>query len=489
MMTWLPGGVAEVWIVASALAVLAGAAFAIPGITRVFLLAQVLYWSMSYIARPVLLLVVAPQPQFGDNVADPRLYSIGYDLGIAHALRPVAFGMWFYALLVAAFALWVRLRPNMWAFLTRPLTGNRNLILTMWVCYGIGSAARLSAWASGVAGSAGETQSSNPVLDLVGFFAAVGALGLIVYVDSPRRWVTVAVICGLSAGELLWSVLSESKTPVLGAALAIAVRFAAQGWNWRKTVGILVIAVLGVGGFGWLQSFKATPEDRLAATMVDAAYPASVRPYLSIFRRFDLLEAATDTYYLAGEHWLTPGLYLSTGLKSLIPSQLLGAEKLQSGTAWAQQVRGVSVDMTDISVSLAEGNVNEGYAVAGYPGIVFVMTATFALLVFGVYSLGSGRIVLIVAVGMAIVEYPILFERGYLGIMENLGKTLQAGIAVWIIGIGVRLLTRPASVPHIDGLLGPNDLDDEHHPTDDVGRGFVSDCDALTESVGEGVKL
>ena len=65
-----------------ALAVLAlmatiAAAVYVRGIARVLIIGQVAYWSLSYVARPLVLLWVQPQTGFGDNIADPRLAVIG----------------------------------------------------------------------------------------------------------------------------------------------------------------------------------------------------------------------------------------------------------------------------------------------------------------------------------------------------------------------------------------------------------------------------
>ncbi|WP_433579520.1 hypothetical protein [Nocardia brasiliensis] len=422
-------------MIAAALVTMVVAALTVPGVARVLLIAQALYWAMSYLARPVVLLWVQPEPRFGDNVADPRLAALGYDHGIAMVLRPVVFGLWVYAGLVVAFAIWLRRRR---APRRATITDDPNFVPTLCVLYFLGALGRLAMVATGTAGKAGEVETSSPALTFVTMLGTIGAIGLIVFVRLASARATVAAVGLLLAGELLWTVAVESKTPIMGAALAIGVRFALGGWTRSKIVAILLVSILGMGGFGWLQSLKATGQMRADAAVTDAAYPAAVRPGLSVLRRFDLLEAATDVYYTPPGSWLSPAEAAENAARSLIPAQLLGSEKLRSGTAWAADVRGTSVDMSQVSVSLAEGGISEGYLLGGYTGIMVGAAFTFALLASWARALYSRHIALVV-LGLALIEIPVIFERGILGSMEMLGKYLQAVVLVWFIYLLVGL--------------------------------------------------
>lgn len=420
--------------VAGALATLVVAALFVPGVARVFLIAQAAYWSLSYLARPVVLLWTLPVPQFADSIADPRLANVGYDQGIAHALGPVVFGMWFYTLLVVGLAVWCH-RSTRWQ--RKPAVGaDPNFFPTLWVVYALGTLGRLASVATGSTGSAGDVQSSNPILDFVTTMATVGALGLIVYARPESRMITVLLISGAITGEFLWTVAVESKTPILGAALALAIRFALTGWTRATVGGIAVVGVGAVGAFGLLQSLKTSDSTQAISDFADASYPTSVQPFLSILRRFDLLEAATDAWYMGGRPWISASQVIENSILNFVPAQLLGTEKFQSGTAWASQVRGASVDMTGISVSLAEGNVNEGFVLGGYFGIVCSMSFTFLLLLLAQRWILAKNIVPVV-MGLTLVEFPVLFERGILGSTESLGKSLQAAILIWIVYLAV----------------------------------------------------
>src|SRR6185369_1609211 len=145
----------QLLLVAGALTTMVVAASLIPGIPRVFLITQSVYWSLAYLARPVVLLWVQPQPRYGDNVADPRLAIMGYDHGIAMVLKPVVFGLWIYAALVVAYAVWFRRRGI--ALPERP--ADPNFIPTLWAVYGIGLLGRATMYFTGTLSSAGEVEA------------------------------------------------------------------------------------------------------------------------------------------------------------------------------------------------------------------------------------------------------------------------------------------------------------------------------------------
>jgi hypothetical protein len=308
---------------------------------------------------------------------------------------------------------------------------NPHLVPAFAVAYVLGLLGRLASIATGSVGQAGDVSSSNPYLDVVAGMGSLGALGLIIYFRSSRRGLTSAVLVVLLSGELVWGILAESKTPMLGAALAIAIRFALDGFTRRRLVTVGVGAA-GLGlAFGWLQSFKVSSADQMASALVESNYPGSIRPLLSIIGRFDLFAASTDVYYMNGRSWIDPVFAVRNIFTNLVPSQL-GVEKFQSGTQWAQQVRGSSVDMRNVSVSLAEGHINEGLILGGYLGVflesVFVLGVAVAIA-----AMLQSRYFVVITVGISLVAVPTLFERGALGISETLGKSLQYALVAWVL--------------------------------------------------------
>lgn len=452
-------------LIAVALIALAIAAIRIGGAGQVFLVAQVAYWSLSYIARPVVLLWVQPFPAFGDNVADPRLNRIGYEYGIGMVLQPVVFGLCVYAAVVVAYAIWSPRRYGS----ARSVRSDTDLTTTLLAVYVLGLFGRAAAYLSGTAGSAGEIESSDAILDFVAQLASMAAIGLIIYLRPANRRVTLTVLGVLLILELMWTLTIQSKTPIMSAALALALRFCFQGWTRGRVGAIVAVSALGISAFGLLQAaIKPADQTQIALMISDGQYPSLVRPFLSILRRFDLLEAATDAYYFGGRVWLSPWEVLRHSLESLAPAQLQGGEKFRSGVAWANEVRGASVDMSRVSVSLADGNINEGYVFGGYLGVAVGVLFTFALLHFAVRAL-LARHIFFIALGLAVTEAPVLFERGILGSMEVIGKGLQSAVLIWLIGIAVRQYRRHTTPPG-DGGSGHQAIGAFAGPLNDVDR-------------------
>ncbi|MFE3442750.1 hypothetical protein ACFXNW_06950 [Nocardia sp. NPDC059180] len=425
----------EVLIAAGALAAIVVAACYLRGVIRVVLIVQAAHWALSYVARPTVLLLTHPQPHFGDNIPDPRLAEFGYDDGIAAVLRHVVFGLCLYAALVVCYAIWARNRPA-----TTPPTPffarDPNLVPTLWALYVFGTFGRLAAVATGGTGRAGELESPNPIINLVTLLATLGTVGLIVFLRPKHARTTFLVIGLLMLGELLWTIQVQSKTPIIGAALAVAVRFALTGWSRRKVLAVCALSALGLAAFSRLQALKATADAESESAVTASVYPAPVRPFLSLLRRFDLLEGATDAYYAGPSSWLSPDEVVVHMLQSLVPAQLLGTEKFRAGAAWAEDVRGSSLDMTTVQVSLAEGNVNEGYVLGGYAGVALAVTWTFVLVVLWARAIYSRNLVAVV-LALAVIEVPVAYERGMLGSVEMLGKYLQAAVLVALIYLAV----------------------------------------------------
>ena len=452
----LSPGRSAVLDVAIPLVVLALIAVMVRGVARVLFLAQVVYWGLSYVGRPLLLLAVTPKPSFGDNIADPRLARIGYDYGIAHVLEPIHLCVWVYTALAAAFLVCQRLSPPVPDPLPRqtPVT-----IATLVTMSAAGFSARVAMYLTGAMSKAGEVTSSNPYLSTVAALGSLGALGVILFFRNEKLWLELAVIGFFIGTELLWGIASESKSPFMGAMLALAVRYLSTGVSRAKLVAIVAGAIVVAGLFGWLQSLKssqrATHMANEASLTYNLSYPEEVRSYLPIFRRFDLLEAATDLYYYGDQRpRMGVGDIAQNALLDLVPAQL-GATKVQSGVSWAQDVRGASVNMRGISVSLAEGHLSEGYLAGGLGGVALESLFVIGMIGTTARCLRSRKIVLLVALGVTNVALPSLFERGMLGIAETVGKALEQGLiagsfatAIWLFAhLRARARGKPIPIP------------------------------------------
>jgi hypothetical protein len=115
--------------------------------------------------------------------------------------------------------------------------------------------------------------------------------------------------------------------------------------------------------------------------------------------------------------------------------------------------------MTDVSVSLAEGSISEGYVLGGYVGIVLTQTFILAALVLAVRALHA-RPIPIMVLGVLVATSPILDERGFLGSMEVIGKGLQLAVVVGAIHLVLPLLRRSPAAPRASSsTTSPTDPD------------------------------
>lgn len=435
-----------VLLAAAGLLVLAVAGLRASGLLRILLVGQAVYWALGYLGRAIVLLTVQPRPAFADNIADPRLYEVGYDRGVAAVLTLIVPGIWIYALL--ALVLVEVLRARRWAYPDRAdrsagravAGGVPAWLPVFWVVYAIGTLARAATMATGTVSSAGEVESANPYLATAASLAGIAAIALVLYTRGHP--VQVLLVLGvLGAGELGWGMVTQSKTPAIGMALALALRIGRVGLDRRRALALVGTGAVVVAAFGWLQSFKTAG----AATDLSFQlnYPALLRPFLPLLTRFDLFQAASDVYAAVGPPWYTPGQAVGAVLLAFIPAQL-GVTKVTSGTLWAEVVRGSSLDMRDVSVSLAEGHISEGLLLGGLAGVLVESLILLAVLLVVVRWLES-RHIFLAAWALTMVQTPALFERGVLGIAETAGKGLQAAVAIWMLTIVLRWLRRDSA--------------------------------------------
>ncbi|MDP0398831.1 hypothetical protein [Tsukamurella strandjordii] len=469
------GSIVQTAIPLIALALVAAAGRGAP---RVLLLIQSAYWTISFIARPVLLLVATPAPSFGDNIADTRLFHAGYDRGIAQVLPPVTSGLWIYVACVAAFVLFQRLQPPD----RRPDADlpkqSAAVIATFVVLWCVGLAARGFAYLTGTVSRAGEVAAANPYLSIFTGMGAIGAAALILYLrlDSPR-WNAVAIAV-LVGGEFAWGVVQSSKTPFMGALMAVTVRLLLTGFTKMRAVLLAVGGIGAVGVFGALQGLKVGATTAHLTSGIDAPYPPAWGPLLPLIRRFDLFEAATDNTFYRGPGYLDISDVLLRMPMNLIPAQL-GVDKKLAGPDWAERVRASSVDMSGVQVSLAEGHINEGIRIGGTSGVL-VESILVLLAVCAVSRCLRGRSVPVLTMGVVFVALPALFERGALGISEVAGKGLQQCV----------LATAVFAVVWFIRILGAQDRQrarDAHAEASGGEGGMRSECGTPPSNPGPGV--
>jgi len=373
------------------------------GVLGVIFVGQSIYWFISYVLRPAVLLIYQPKPGVGDSVADWRIAAGGYDIAMPYILQPIVWGLAAYMLLALGITRF--LAPKLRMSQHHGLEADRSTTFVL---------AYVTGWAFR---ALSELVGSSAALETLSGLAVVGAAGLIVFSSGNSRY-RVLLIGGAIGGELLWSLLSASKTPVIASGLALALRWAIAGWTKKKIVLSLTIGAVGVLAFPALQSVKTSVADAYVLNAATANYPPIVQPLMSLIRRFDLFSATTDATLLGPANWLSAEEFLNRIATSFIPQFFLAQSKIGVGTLWSTEVRAASLNVANNDVSLAEGFIAEGYALNGLMGVIFgaIFVSVFAVLV--TLMIKSTRLFM-VSLGLLLVSFPVLFERGILGTVEG----------------------------------------------------------------------
>ncbi|WP_411374119.1 hypothetical protein ACLH0K_13765 [Arthrobacter sp. MPF02] len=226
--------------------------------------------------------------------------------------------------------------------------------------------------------------------------------------------------------------VSASKTPLIAAILCVAIRVAILGWTRQRLRVVGWAATAAVLAFPLLQQLKLSADTSSILNEAEAGYPAIVQPVMPIIRRFDLFSAVTDATLFGPGGWMSAEEFWRRSIGGLIPQPLLLAEKIGVGTMWSVEIRSASLGTANSEVSLAEGFIAEGYALNGYIGVV--LGATFmAIAALLVSNLISSYRPFLASLGMLLVSYPVLFERGIIGTVEVLGKSVQVAALMWLI--------------------------------------------------------
>ncbi len=383
---------------------------------------QAVYWFVGYVARSCVLLMIQPEPVRNDSLADERLVTPTYSDGLLPILKivVVAEAAFLAAIVIFTVVTGIREEDSSRALTDRP-DSSRGLAIP--VLFGILMISRL-AWLAGV--------RSAYITTLLGLAPVV--IGLIFLGDERpnwRRWLLLLLVT-----ELVWSFAFQSKTPIFALIFAFLLRrrTGASRIGFRGVLVALVSVPALLLCFVYIQSVKQSEGVRSDLASVDARYPAELRPYLPVLRRFDLLQAVTDASYASGK-WISPTQALERGAVSFIPRPLNPDKEQNAGKTWLLEVRALSVDVIPGN-SLAEGTAAEGFAISGYFGaIVEASLLALAVVYFGrtVYS----RSLFSSCLAFPIVLSPMLEERGMLGLVDGIGKAWQVAALVVLVSVVV----------------------------------------------------
>ena len=326
------------------------------------------YMGIAFIGRPSYLLLAQPTRGSSTGLADPLLSTPTYWQGIQTVSRLALLGLLVFLLCVYLIG-----------FITRhgwyPVALRRFADLTpYWLIW-------VACWLCRIAIQSALLPPSSP-LGLVAERLLPVATALLGVIILTVDWRSVAggrrAVLVIALGEVLWSYLDASKTPLLASLLF----FYVDPGRGRLSLRLFGASLVGLAtAFLLIQSVKPGQ-----AGHAYVGLPIWQRLTASVLTRLDAVHA------VAVAHMAGPGSYLSYGtvatriLTGWIPQQLLGINRLGAGEMWAQ-VMNHSLP----GVSLAQGPVAEGYAVAGLAGVVLWSALSAVALVGAAWVMASVR--------------------------------------------------------------------------------------------------
>lgn len=367
-------------------------------LTRAF----ALYMGVAFVGRPLYLLAANPLQGSKTGLADPLLAMPTYWQGLQPVARLVLVG--FISFLLCLYVVGFLTRNRWHPVELRHILDLRPYWLiwvACWIC-------RISIHFGVFSPGSALGLVADRLLPLA--TALLGVLVLTTEWRSARGSRRAVFIMAL--GELLWSYVDTSKTPLLAALLF----FYVDPERGRISFRLFCASVAGlVTAFLLIQSFKPGQ-----AGHVDASLSIWQRLTVGILTRLDAVHA------VAVAHVSGPGSYLSYGsvasrlLTGWIPQQLLGTHRLGAGELWAQLM-----NHSLPGVSLAQGPIAEGYAVAGFVGVVLWSVASALVLMGSAWIMSSVRRLVPDLFAAYIIASAALFEQGVIGLVDVIGSALQ----------------------------------------------------------------
>jgi hypothetical protein len=398
-------------LVAITIFLLSGAGLS-PSLRRLARVAGV-YAFLAFVVRSAELLIFNPFPSYSSVLAFAPLASPSYATGLASVLPIEVIGLstFTFGLMILDRLRWKRVEDVVLTPLDDVLM--RRLYWTSAILHGLERGVHVL------------SSSSHVVGNLLSHLAATSTTCFVLYVicvdwrrsRHSRRFVLAAASC-----EVLFGLLSASKTPLLVVVLALYLDPKRKRLTSRQ---LLVAIMAAVFAFGFVQSLKPRAADKVTTT----------NPFSSVGKeitaRFDGLLALTGSFQ-NGAGSLGNQYFVDSLTANLLPQAIVGQPKRLSGVVWGEKIYHLHS-----GTSYAEGFTPEGYAVHGILGVVLWNMAGAAALVVVAKRTRAGPLWIRFFFG-TILASTGLFERGLLGLIESVSGGVQVALFVFILQFAVR---------------------------------------------------
>lgn len=364
------------------------------GILRRLIRIYGIYFVIAFVVRSVLLVLLQPAPQENSSFAISVLAYRGYVESL-DAVLPYA--------CAASFAVYLS------AFIGQRLFIPKQDMLT----FAVQPSGAAVIYLFGLLLRMGDILAYDSVfssrLASLGQGVSLGILAALILATDWRKRAAVLTLT-LCAVEAFTSIPLASKTPLLTVLLLLYL----DPRRPRLHVRMVLMSCLGVVfAFTSLQSLKSTANPLQGQNWVE-------QTFFSLTGRLDGLYALSGAWISGPGSYRPEGGVLQAALGGLLPGWLQYDDKILAGRLWGINVYGV-----DTGVSYAEGLSAEGYVLMGMWGPV-LWGLLGGLVFIAVTQAIRSKSRYIQIAGFSMLASTVLFERGLLGQMEQVGSALQS---------------------------------------------------------------
>lgn len=358
------------------------------------------YLGIAYVGRGVFLLILDPLPGPGTFVADQLLRVPTYYEGLQR-LAPIA--AWGIGSMLLGYYLVARFLRSQDLAPARPWPETRVRQTALIVAL-VGTLIRVIALLLGDSERTGLTGR-------LAILPTVALALMIVGTDWRRiphgRWLVATML----VGEALWSITTETKTPILAAAAFLYLDPRRRKLSW---VSWLAVAFAATIAFGVVQPNK-TP-----IATADYGGHSELLPVGRVLVRFDLLRALTVAESAGPGSYMDGDEALERSVAAWLPQSFFGTEKTPSAVLWGERMNG-----STSGAHVADGPIAEGYALFGMSGAIVWSLAAGGIGAAVASIIQRPRRYTVLVLAVFLVASNALFERGLLGLNERLAIGAQ----------------------------------------------------------------
>jgi len=378
-----------------------------------------IYLAIAYAGRAVFLLAFDPRPGPGTFIADGLLRTPTYQAGLAQ-LAPIA-TLGVAGILAGFYA--VALGPRRAQSRSTPRRGWRQS----------GAAIALCGWPVRAMTLVLESDRQEGLLGRLSVLPTVAA-GLVILGTNWRATGKGRhLVLLLALGEAVWSVSADTKTPILVVAAFLFLDPNRKRITWRTGLAVTAAALL---------AFVVIQPTKTDIASSDHGGVSALAPIGRVLVRFDLLRALTVAERAGAGSYMGTSEISDRALGAWLPDSIVETNESPSAVAWGERMNG-----SESGAYLAEGPIAEGFALFGMAGALLWSLVAGAVAALVAMAIRQPRNYGTFILAVSLVASNAIFERGLLGVNENIAVGIQVVVLALVPYILIRRTLTPEPAP------------------------------------------